>query len=268
MMLEHEQRSTRSPETPGGKGTECLAPRGASLTRGTVVFGSIYPWGSQLRFAAILRKRGFRVERVSASGDTTRDKVRSSVERLVYHRVERSLGTRLPPVVAASRRVGTGVGCWTLLDLQLDDWVAAALTERTPRSSALSAPHSGAVPRTGPVRQAGHGPACRGIRMADTRSSSPPPTSRETGHASSNPGSAAAAKASKWWPTPTAVAERWTNSVDGLEVIVQEFVTGESVRVGGIARDGKLRPRRDLPNRQSPKRPVRPECRCRGHPHS
>jgi len=212
--------------------------KGESITRGTVVFGSIYPWGSQLRFAAILRKRGFRVERVSASGETTRDKVRSSVERLVYHRVERSLGRDYN---RSSLRLGALEQALEVgpLDLQLDDWVAAALTEKWqhhphfPRRTREPFPERDLYDK---------------VAMAEHAAASgwPIPQIFSTADA---PGE---------WPRivkpklggggegiqVVADSDSCRRAVDQLggwsDVIVQEFVTGESVRVGGIARDGKL----------------------------
>lgn|GEM_PF-4669013 len=207
-------------------------------TPGTIVFGSIYPWGSQLRLAALLRQRGYRVERLAASGDGFRERVRSGLERIVYHRVERSLGADYAPsslrLDALERALDAGP-----IDIQLDDWLAAALTGRC-------ADHPHFPHRTRPP--------FRELDLYDKVAM--------TTHA-----------AETGWPTPQCfwhpdevgpwpriVKPRLGGGGEGIEVvedesacakavarlggwdqvIVQEFVRGESVRVGGIAKDGEL----------------------------
>jgi hypothetical protein len=205
----------------------------------TVVFGSIYPWGSQLRLAADLRRHGCRVERVAASGESRGNRLRSGIERLVYHRVERSLGSDYEPsslrLDALVRALDAGV-----LDLQLDDWLAASLTH-------THGDHPNFRRRTrAPFRELD---IYDKVAMTEHAAGS--------GWAVPQTFSSAAAVDDRW---PKIVKPKLGGGGHGIqvvhssdeclraidilggwsEVIVQQFIDGPSVRVAGIARDGEL----------------------------
>lgn len=90
-----------------------------------VLFADLAPWACLLDFAAALRQRGVRVERVTVPPEGGRARLRNALQRLVYARVHPVLGVRADGSVDVHRlphRRTPG-----LVGVEATDHVAAAL---------------------------------------------------------------------------------------------------------------------------------------------